>query len=250
MNRSTIEALSSAGRVIEETSDTYHIALFNGAQMWCPKSDQSLTPCLIRDFYWESWVTSWFLNEIQKHDNFIDIGANCGYYSALATHAGVFTHAFEPNPKYIPMLENIDGVKAYNLALSDEAGRATLYVPGDLEGSATLRGEEIQGYELERLDVEVSTLAKVFSNPHLTGKTLVKVDAEGMEEHILSGATGMEATWLMEYTPRAYSDHFLKDLAERFSLYMVDFNGAERPIVPEDILSYGDWVTLVLRPKR
>lgn len=248
MNRQMIESTNNSGALLGEDAASYHVRLFNGAEVWCPKSDQSVTPCLIRDFYWESWITSWFLREIESSENFIDIGANSGYYSALARQEGLSVFAFEPNLSYIPLLDKLD-VMVYPLALSDEAGKAILHIPGDLEGSATLRTDfKLTDYKVTSVEVDVSTLADVFPEP-LIGKTLVKVDAEGMEEHIMRGAGNMQAVWMLEYTPGAYEKNFLSNLTKDFSLSWIDFQGGEQPISPADIIGFGDWLMLVLRPK-
>lgn len=252
MNRDTIEFLGSGGRVLEETPTAYHISLFNGAEMWCPKSDESLTPCLIRDFYWESWITSWFLNELSDDTEiFIDVGANCGYYSALARNAEIRTFAFEPNPEYEELLSNIQGLYVAPFGVSSEVGAETLYIPGSLEGSATMRGGAgLEGYEVRKVAVECTTLDHFFSSLK-RGKTLVKVDAEGMEEHVLKGGRSFDsATWMLEYTPGAYSENFLEELQETFSISAIDFSGSEQPVAIEEIRQASDWMMLVLRPLR
>lgn len=239
----------SRGHIISETPTAFNISLFDGAEMWCPKSDTSVTPCLVRDFYWESWITSWFLKEVEDKDNFVDIGANSGYYSAIAAHHGLKTYAFEPNGTYTSLLELIPGItKVYPLALSDSPGKSLLRIPSSLEGSATLRTDfRLEAYDVTNLEVEVSTLDAAL--PELEGKTLVKIDVEGMEEHVMRGATKLDAVWVIEYTPEAYSGDFLNSLLEKYTLAFIDSQANENPITPEEIKLYGDWLMLVLRSR-
>lgn len=246
MNRSVIEFLGSGGRIIEETDHTYQISLFNGTQLWCPKSDESLTPCLTRDFYWESWITSWFLDELARVDTFVDIGANCGYYSALARNEGVKSYAFEPNPSYTALLDNIEGLAVVPMGVSNRAGTATLYIPGSLEGSASMCGG-FPDHEVKEVSVECTTLDDYFANEQL-GNILIKVDAEGMEENILNGGQNFShATWMLEYTPQAYSNDFLDSLARRYKITTIDYEGKEQPISKQQIEQATDWIMLVLR---
>lgn len=89
--------------------------------------------------------------------NFVDVGANYGFYSLLAAHWNPNVHvtAFEPVPQIFARLEEnirlneLDGrVQAHCAALSDANGRAKLYVPTsagrDCESTATLAEESWQ----------------------------------------------------------------------------------------------------------
>lgn len=45
--------------------------------------DMSLTPHLCLNAYWESWITQAMVRILERGFYYLDIGANCGYYSLI-----------------------------------------------------------------------------------------------------------------------------------------------------------------------
>ncbi len=128
---------------------------------------------------------------------FVDVGGNYGVYTILAglTRADVAIHTFEPFPEAVDLLHQhaaLNGIKErvtiHEVALSDSAGQAKLYLPdpshGLLQTSASLEAEFIKehaGYhqvEMRRLD------SYSFDQP----VSVVKIDVEGHEHAVIKGA--------------------------------------------------------------
>lgn len=268
MNRSEFEIVSNgSGRVVEEDDKHYKVLLMGDSYIYLPKSDASITPNVARDFYWESWVSAWFHDEVGNYSTFVDVGMNSGYYSVLAARQGVDVIGFEPNPKYHETLaltaeSNPDfNIRVIEAAASDSLGRVTLAVPGELEGGAsiseTFKDEAFNARTFSRpvesFDVASVTLDSELSHIDQDGGILVKIDTEGAEEMVWNGAKEFiekyRPTFFIEYTPGVYSDGFLDRLLEYGDISAIGFDGSEYFIAPESLESHLDWVMIVIRAK-
>lgn len=132
---------------------------------------------------------------LRPGDVFVDIGANEGYFSVLASSlvgAGK-VYSVEPQSRLIPVIkENLrlnacQNVSVFQLALSDREGGATLHLtPSTNTGAASFyRHWKVGGYS-ER--VETTSLDMFFRANGLSKVRLVKVDCEGAEALVISGA--------------------------------------------------------------
>jgi FkbM family methyltransferase len=135
-----------------------------------------------------------------------DIGANTGFYSAVAAVANRANSviAFEPFP---PVLDSLASTLRVNrcssrvriepLAVGDEIGEATLYVPlqdhGLVETSATLSASFKESYS-EALPVRVVTLDVYDEAQHPGRSTVLKIDVESLESQVLAGARNVLKT--------------------------------------------------------
>jgi FkbM family methyltransferase len=120
----------------------------------------------------------------------LDIGANIGNHALFFAPHAREVWAFEPNPRTGALLALnaalAANVRVFPFGLSDEAGSATLHVPADNIGMATLQpGAQGQAVActLQRLD-EVPGLAQ-------ERVVLVKIDVEGHEAAALRGGLQM-----------------------------------------------------------
>jgi FkbM family methyltransferase len=131
-------------------------------------------------------------------DTFIDVGANIGYLSLLAStivgEQGV-VFAFEPDPRAVVQfkrnmtLNRIGNVILLAKACSDNDGRIALHVARQLDWSTAL--PEIRGLEIES-QVEVDRCSLDSMAHELWGMQkpkLIKIDVEGYEPVVLRGAT-------------------------------------------------------------
>jgi FkbM family methyltransferase len=130
--------------------------------------------------------------------NVVDIGANIGYYTILASRlAGpdkrVFS--FEPQANVVSKLRRnieanaLSNVDVFPFALSDRSGSSTFNVPsggaeayGSMHANGRFKVAKTVDVETHRLDDVLERLG----NPKIG---LVKIDAEGAELLILRGAT-------------------------------------------------------------
>lgn len=227
--------------------------------MYVHPGDESVTPCLVRDGYWESWITVWMLKNINSNSLFLDIGANTGYYAMLALMQGAEVQAFEPNPPYYEMLRATldyhkinNSAKLYNVALSDKKGFATLHVPEKLHGSASLSAIDAK-WVYHEVTVPTETLNSFYQKTSKQ-EIIIKIDAESAEEKIWDGASLFtepndynSVVFVIEYTPGAYSDKFISKLEAFGPLAKINFAGKEEPITAEWLKSQQDWSMLVIR---
>ena len=135
--------------------------------------------------------------------NVIDIGANIGYYSILASRLigpEKRVISFEPQATMVSKLRrNIEAnalcnVDVFQYALADKSGTATFNLPpegveafGSMHANGRFKVARTVEVEMHRLDDVLETLG----NPKIG---LVKMDAEGAELLILRGAAKLLAS--------------------------------------------------------
>lgn len=135
----------------------------------------------------------------------LDVGANIGYTSlVLALSVGPMgrVRVFEPNPYVIPTLTknvqewaslSVAPIEVETVALSDRDGEAILGFPGEYaqnEGLASLESKN------DGIPVRVFRLDSL----NIGGAGVVKIDVEGHESAVISGAT------------RLLKDHRIRDI--------------------------------------
>lgn len=258
MSRRTLEfASQSQAGILDETDNWYWVRVLGAFDMYVHKDDKSVTPCLVNDGFWESWITEYIRNRIGAGTVFYDVGANTGYYSLLANYFGAMVAAYEPNPVYYEMLnatierQNVNRmpIRVSNYAISDKSGTETLYVPKELHGSASFTDMDAKW---ESTPIEVKTMPLSLKG---CGHYMIKIDAEGAEEKIWDGMaedlrTRVEPTEvLLEYTPGSYSDEFIDKLESYAPLHWINHDGASEPVSREWLEAQTDWVMLSLNER-
>jgi FkbM family methyltransferase len=129
---------------------------------------------------------------LREGDTFLDIGAHCGLFSALASQVigdGGKILAFEPNPDVLPFLmtnTQRGRVEIHAVALSDASGEAMLW-----QGGASDTALSSIAYELsnsKHSTVKTQTLYDLLATLGIGQIALVKVDVEGSELKLFRGA--------------------------------------------------------------
>ena len=137
----------------------------------------------------------------------MDIGANVGFYTVLASSKCAVVHAFEPEPTNFARLQanaalnrsQSKAIHLYNFALGRDPGTALLNRPltdnyGMATFSALAKADSVE-VAIKRLD----SLLEILPQHHL-----FKVDVEGFELEVLAGCEGIHprlvpgSTWLVE----------------------------------------------------
>jgi FkbM family methyltransferase len=135
-------------------------------------------------------ATSWVFKQLlKKGDVAVDVGANIGYYSLLASSIVGETgnvYAFEPEPNNMRFLkQNIEmnefkNIQTYQLALSDRIGEAKFHVSDDDAMHSLVKTNE----HTSSIAVEVNKLDNIIKGEF----KLLKTDTEGNELAVIRGA--------------------------------------------------------------
>jgi len=134
---------------------------------------------------------SFLLHFLRPEDLFVDVGANVGTYTVLASaHVGCETIAFEPLPSTFTKLENNivlnriqEKVSTYNIGVGAEKRILKFSTDFDTVNHVVTDEEQVP-----TIEVSVSSLDET-----LVGQIpiLMKIDVEGYEKEVLDGASNI-----------------------------------------------------------
>lgn len=153
---------------------------------------------------WEPVYEALLPRLLRPGDVFVDVGANFGLYSLLASRlvgSGGAVYAIEASPTiYARLLRNLEinaasNVVAFNLAASDRAGCLTVYLGPDTNSGATSTVDEAvelprRGAALET-EVEAKPLWQIVPDQLWPKIAVIKIDVEGAEARVLEGLAPM-----------------------------------------------------------
>ena len=149
---------------------------------------------------WEPDLTAFIRRRLRPGDTFIDIGANIGHMSALASklvgpHGAVV--AIEPAPITSAALQetvamnDLTNIRLVAAAVSDREGELPLFVgPSFLvTGDSTTVARAAQGrlFLREQGRVRAAPLGSLVTREELATTRLIKIDVEGAEDRVLAG---------------------------------------------------------------
>jgi len=138
----------------------------------------------------ERSTSKFIVDALKLGDTFVDVGANSGYYSLLASKRvgdSGKVYSFEPfPPAFMRLKRNIEMNNSRNIfaipkAISREEGKQSLFVSDLQDGMSSL----IPVSHKNVLTVEVTTLDAFVPRENIA---LVKIDVEGAESDVLLGA--------------------------------------------------------------
>ncbi len=160
-----------------------------------------LCECIQRGMFlgkYEPIQTTWFKQCLRQADVFIDVGANCGYYTTLAaslvgTTGKVF--AFEPSPIANQVIEemirdsNLQNILLTKSAVGREPGDVSLFLPTKryLHSPSILYSDP----SFVPIKVPVIALDDFIPLKSVSKIKLVKIDVEGYEPDVLAGMDRM-----------------------------------------------------------
>jgi protein O-GlcNAc transferase len=133
---------------------------------------------------WYELLNLEFIRKLQVEGNYVDVGAYIGTHSIFFSLfcPSTLVYSFEPQADVYPKLvrnlaaNSVTNCQAFNVALSDTAATGTINGPASNVGGARLYpGNEVAVVTLDSFNFQ--------------GVTLLKIDVEGMELHVLRGAT-------------------------------------------------------------
>lgn len=128
---------------------------------------------------------------VRPGDHVIDVGANRGIYTYRLWRLGARVEVFEPNPACLGVLTSWAAAKpriaVHPVALSSQAGSASLRVPVDEAGIAHDASGSIEhgGFDRAR---EQSVAMRTLDSYGFTDIGFIKIDVEGHEHSVIEGA--------------------------------------------------------------
>ncbi|MEV8404263.1 FkbM family methyltransferase [Streptomyces niveus] len=148
---------------------------------------------------WEPHMTRWLQGRLRPGDSFIDVGANIGYYSVLAS--GLVGErgrvvAVEASPDFHQrLLDQVrlnrrDNIRAVNGAVSDERKTLTFV----LASSANMGANSIVPYDgpaESSFEVEAFPLGELVDEVEISTARVIKIDVEGAEGSVVRGMIPM-----------------------------------------------------------
>ncbi len=128
-----------------------------------------------------------------KPQTVIDVGAAAGTFELYETFPESNHILIEPLEEFRPNLEEI--TKQYNnidyviAAATDQTGSTTINVHPDLVGSSIYLEDEDSNVNGVPRIIKTNTLDEICRKRHLSGPYLIKIDVQGAELDVLSGAS-------------------------------------------------------------
>lgn len=142
---------------------------------------------------WEPNLTAWLKRRLRRGDVFVDVGANIGYFSLLASHlvGGKGTVvAVEASPSICAQLRaNIDlnrlvNVRVVNAAVADACGTRRLFRAPHNIGASSMYADV--GFTDEG-EIEAKPLTRLLTTEEAMRVRVIKVDVEGAEIEVIKG---------------------------------------------------------------
>ncbi len=138
----------------------------------------------------------WFA--VPRKGVFVDVGANIGNHTVFfAKYMASFVVAIEPHPDNYEILNSVvaknelTNVVTVETAAGCEKGVATLSLPEEFEGNAGSYSISSGSAGRDPVQISIDSLDAILSQhveDQTQGITLMKIDVEGHEEHVLEGA--------------------------------------------------------------
>jgi FkbM family methyltransferase len=167
------------------------------------KTDVFISTAIEDSGNWEASGTAVVLQLLRSGGDFIDIGANLGWYTLLAGHAlsgRGHVHSFEPEPSNLVRLKanvalnRLGNVTVNDWALSDRSGSATLHLNHVNRGDNSLFAMECRP---SSATVKVNRLDD-YRDVGCKRPLIIKLDVQGSEIDVLNGARRLLQTYPRE----------------------------------------------------
>ena len=180
---------------------------------------------------YEKAETRFFQSACRDGMTFLDVGANLGYYTALAARAvgpNGRVLAVEPDPDSFGYLEQtiaanaVGNVEAFPVAASDTPAMLPLYISTDNRGDNRLYASD---EERPQVEVEARPLDALLRESKIETVDLIKIDVQGYEPKVIAGLretiiASPNLTLLTEFWPQGMTEaggdanEFLQTLRE------------------------------------
>ncbi|MFC4034051.1 FkbM family methyltransferase [Streptomyces polygonati] len=144
---------------------------------------------------WEPRMTQWLRRRLRPGDTFIDVGANIGYFSVLASQlvgpegrvvAIEASRAFQDRLEQNARLNGCTNIRAVHTAVSDKRQTLTFI----LASSNNMGANSIVPYDgpaESTFEIEAFPLPDVLDEDEIANARIIKVDVEGAEGSVVRG---------------------------------------------------------------
>ena len=200
-----------------------------------------------------------------------DVGANKGHFcaDALGVNPDAVIHAFEPNPPTFSRLESRfaknSNIRLNNVGAADQDGSLEIYDHVTLDGTeqaSFLREafEDVYRSEHKSVSVPVIRLDDYVSSNEVDRIDLLKIDVEGFELAVLTGAQQTLQSGIVEAVMMEFNVHHvfasssiwkLSKLLDGYDIYRLLPGGMEPLVTPHtpyntrvEIFKYSNLVAL------
>jgi FkbM family methyltransferase len=188
---------------------------------------------------------SFLLHYLRPGDLFVDVGANIGSYTVLASGAaGANTICFEPMPStFESLLDNINInrlspiVTSFNVAVGAKSGKTLMVADLDTMNHII---DENNKYTGETVEVDVVAIDEILQDQEMVPR-MIKIDVEGFENVVLAGAkctlecTDLEVI-LIELNgcgvAYGFDDMVIDEMLTNHGFKLVEYNGISRQLKP------------------
>lgn len=182
-------------------------------------------PDLIQKFIfyfgvWEPTISHYISRALSEGHTFIDVGANIGYFSCLASRRvgeSGRVYAVEASPTLFAALEQnirrnrLSNVTAINMAVYDAPCSLTIFRAGDdnLGASTVLREAGEKSALSAEAEIQADTLESIVGSANFFSARIIKIDIEGAEWFAFNGFKdqlekfGNHTEWIIEFTPES-----------------------------------------------
>ena len=147
---------------------------------------------------WEPNISGWIKSSLRPGDCFVDIGANIGHYSLLASRivgesgkvvaieAAQWIHAILDRHVALNRCKNIRTVQ---VAASAKRGVVKLYPggSGNIGKTTTVEHATPAGEDIKPVEVQALPMAEILSEDEVRQTRIIKIDVEGAELQVLRG---------------------------------------------------------------
>lgn len=133
---------------------------------------------------WEPLLTRYLQDKPFQNSIFLDIGANIGYFTLLASQKYRHVHAVEASPKIGKRLlsnitkNDIQNITVHKVAIGEKAGKIDFFYNTSQSGGSSIFKSEGREYEAT---VDVINLASILNQTEWANVGFIKIDIEGAE---------------------------------------------------------------------
>lgn len=188
-----------------------------GAVLHLNPDDEMITRLILAEGFWEANETRWMIRSLRKGDVVLDVGANVGYYTVIASRLVGGTgrvYAFEPDPTAYSFLKKNAAANALGNVVLEQKACST--EPGTLKlflDEANLGGHRVnvpRDDQKRFVEVEAVRVDDYFEAGDRK-VNFIKIDTEGAEALILAGmkrliAENDDLKMAVELSPYALED--------------------------------------------